>query len=520
MLTETAVPGNWLRQTLVRFLVPLEPVPLERPSLSQLAQPGARLPRFVADCAVARKYLDLLGPLDWEHFPERDPRKPWPGPRPAPRAPYVAAFLVKLEENKPSMRKLRDFLVEHPALVWSLGFPLVPSSAFDYGFDVQASLPSPRQFGRILRTLPNPALQFLLDGAVARIRCELPEEVPFGDVVAGDTKHIIAFVKENNPKVFIEDRYDKTKRLKGDPDCRLGCKKKHNRGPADEKPVEGAAADSSPPEAPPGGTPTTNPIPASNLKVGEYYWGYASGVVATQVPGWGEFVLAELTQTFDKSDVSYFFPLMGHVERRLGRRPRFGAFDMAFDAHYVFDYFHEAGGFAAVLFSQHGGITRQFDEAGLPLCQVGLPMPLKSTYFCRTAEVPHERGRYACPLLFPEPTGEVCPVAHKNWAKDGCIVTMPTSPGARIRYQLDRESEAFKAIYRQRTADERINSQAKALGIERPNLRNRRSIANHNTLIYVLICLRGVQRIRARKLALSRAEGAELAREEATHALN
>jgi hypothetical protein len=364
-----------------------------------------------------------------------------------------------------------------------------------------------------LRSLPNPALQFLLDGAVTCIRRELPPEVTFGQVVAGDTKHIIAFVQENNPKVFIEDRYDKTRQPKGDPDCRLGCKKKRNRAPAEEKPTQAAAADSPPPEAmPPGGTPTTNPVPASSVKVGEYYWGYASGVIATKVPGWGEFPLAELTQPFDKGDITYFFPLMGDVERRLGFRPPYAAFDMAFDAHYVYDYFHAAGGFAAISLSERGGITRQFDAAGLPLCQAGLAMPLKSTYMCRTAEVPHQRGRYACPLLYPQPTAAACPIAHQNWEKGGCVVTMPTSPGARIRYQLDRKSDAFKAIYRQRTAEERVNSQAKALGIERPNLRNGRSIANHNTLIYILICLRSVQRIRRRK--------ARLARKEATHALN
>ncbi len=39
-----------------------------------------------------------------------------------------------------------------------------------------------------------------------------------------------------------------------------------------------------------------------------YYWGYGSGVVATQVPDWGEFALAELTQTFDKNDVTYSIP--------------------------------------------------------------------------------------------------------------------------------------------------------------------------------------------------------------------
>jgi hypothetical protein len=241
--------------------------------------------------------------------------------------------------------------------------------------------------------------------------------------------------------------------------------------------------------------------------VGEYYWGYASGVIATKVPGWGEFALAELTQPFDKSDISYFFPLMEHAERRLGFRPRFGAFDMAFEAHYVYDFFHEAGGYAAIRLSKRGDNTRRFDAAGLPLCAAGLAMPLKYAYTCRTAEVHHQRGRYACPLLHPEPSGQVCPIDHKNWNKGGCLVTMPTSTGARLRYTLDRDSQEFKDIYKQRTATERINSLAVDLDIERPKLRNGQAIANQNTLIYVLINLRALQRIRARKARFDHSTG-------------
>ena len=81
---------------------------------------------------------------------------------------------------------------------------------------------------------------------------------------------------------------------------------------------------------------------------------------------------------------------------------------------------------------------------------------------------------------------------------------MPTCVGARIRYQLDRDGAAYKAIYKQRTADERINSQAVELGIERPKLRRHSAIVNQNTLIYVLINLRAVQRIRAHKEQLAR----------------
>ena len=80
------------------------------------------------------------------------------------------------------------------------------------------------------------------------------------------------------------------------------------------------------------------------------------------------------------------------------------------------------------------------------------------------------------------------------------IGMMPTSGGARLRYTLDRDSQLYKDIYKQRTAVERINSQAKALGIERPHIRNGKAIANLNTLIYILINLRLYQRIRSRQL--------------------
>ena len=73
---------------------------------------------------------------------------------------------------------------------------------------------------------------------------------------------------------------------------------------------------------------------------------------------------------------------------------------------------------------------------------------------------------------------------------------MPTSIGARLRYGLDRETADYKQRYCQRSAVERINSQAVALGIERPHWRNGQAIANQNTLIYVLINLRFLHRLR------------------------
>jgi len=463
--------------TLFSRLTHFNRTPSPRP-LNHWERKWQYLPSFVRRSAVAMRYLTFLSPLAWDQLPPRSP--PPHTDQPAiPYAAFAAACLIKLDQQLVSMSQLRDYLLDHPELEWLLGFP------------GPAELPTARHLTRLLRRMPNELLQILLDSSVHQLQTEFAQlGLPFGDSISLDTKHILAWVTENNPKAYVPEsrRLDKNRQPAGDPDCKLGCKRKRNRPPLQEQgqPV----------------TPTQEPRPPTNFSPkDEYYWGYASGVVATKVPDWGEFVLAELTQTFDHDDLTYFFPLLHQVERRLGSKPAYGALDAAFDAFYVYQYFHQAGGFAAVPFVGRGGYKqRLFDENGLPLCQAGLSMPLKSTYWSKSATlVEHEAGRYACPLLFPQPNGQTCPIAHKNWPNGGCQTSMPTAAGARIRHQLDRHSDAYKQLYNQRTATERINAQAKTLGIERPKLRNRQAIANRNSLIYILINLRALHRVRQQK---------------------
>ena len=471
-----------------RLVPPSQTVPLERADLATLAAEEATLPEFVRACPVAMKYLRLLAPLDWATFPERPEDRPWPGSKPHPRAPFVAAYLVKLNEQKSYMSGLRTYLVEHPALVWLLGFKLTPCPTAPHGFDIEASVPSRKQLGRVLRDLNNEMLQFLLSCTVRLIRHALPPEVDFGREISVDTKHIKAWVAENNPKAYIKEsqRLDKTRQPQGDPDCKLGCKKKSNQ--------KSKAADKTPSNK--ADIAGQGQKRATQFSCDQYFWGYNSGLVATKATGYGEFVLAELTQTFDKGDTTFFFPLMEATEDRLGFQPPYGALDAGFEAWYVFDYFHQAGGFAAIPATERSPVKRQFDADGLPLCEAGLAMPLKSTFMNNRGVVPQQMGRYVCPLLHPKPNGQSCPIDHKKWPDGGCLLKMGTSAGARIRYQLDRQSVAFKQLYNQRSATERVNSQAVALGIEQPKLRNRQAITNQNTLIYVLINLRAVHRLR------------------------
>jgi len=446
-----------------------------------------KLPDYVRHSPVAVRYVQLLGPLAWDQFPDAK-HQPNGQEQPLSHATLAATCLIKLDQQLVSMGRLRHFLVDHPSLIWLLGFPLQGNNHTPWGFNTQQSLPTARHLTRLLRHLPNESCQFLLENTIDLIRVEMADlALPFGQTISMDTKHILAWVKENNPKTYCDgSRFDKSKQPKGDADCKLGCKRRRNQRTSSKEP-------------PP--TPSRQPLPAKTISVGEYYWGYASGVVVTRIPGWGEVVLAELTLPFDQSDVAYFFPLMHLTEQRLGFRPQYATFDAAFDAFYIYEYFHsdDHDGFAAIPFVQRGGHKRSFNPDGLPLCQAGFAMPLKSTFWSKTGLIEHEKGRHACPLLFPEPTDQSCPVDHKQWPKGGCISALPTSIGARLRYQLDRESDSYKQLYNQRTATERINSQAVALGIERPRLRNQKAIANLNTLIYTLLNLRALHRIRQLK---------------------
>lgn len=441
--------------------------PNGEPDSLRFLQPDAALPRFVRRCPLTMRTIAWLRLFNWTSLLQDDDRRPLGT---VAQATYVATFLVKLDAGLLTMGQLHRYLLEHPSLAWTLGFPVVEKGRRD---DVR--LPSRRQFSRQLTTLDNQVLQQLLDAQVKALQKKLPAS--FAHIVSLDTKHILAWTKENNPKAYIkEGRFNKEKQATGDPDCKVGCKRRRN--------IQ---------------TPLKEGQPAAGKHtIGEFYWGYASGAVVARVAGVGEFVLAELTQTFDHGDTTFFFPLMQDVERRLGFKPPFGTADAAFDAFYVYDYFHkpEGEGMAVVPFSQPNGLRRHFDDQGLPLCAAGLSMPVRKTYWDRTkAIVPHERAFYACPLLHPLPTGATCPVDHKQWPKGGCSAQMPTSPGTRIRHQLDRDDALFKAVYKERTAVERIFAQAVHLGMERPKLRNQQAITNQNTLIYLLINARALQRL-------------------------
>jgi hypothetical protein len=425
--------------------------------------------------------------LDWSVIPERDESHPWPGTPPHPQRAYVKALLVKINEHLEYTTRLRRFLVKHPALVLSLGFRPVEDTTQPFGFAVEQTVPCDRHLRRKLQTFDNTWLQHLLAGTVTTLKDEIPDA---GDSVAMDVKHIYAWVRENNLREHIPHRFDPARQPHGDPNCKLGVKESHNQGHAV------APAPAPAPEVTVS-SPPAHPSPAADQK--EYLGGYGTGLSVSRHPIQGEWVIAEETRTFDQHDSRYFFSLMAQTETRIGHGPKRFTADAAFDAWYIYEHIHNTGGKAYIAFNSHGFAYPTFGPNGHPLCADGREMIGQYQYYDAT------RGYHAevnkCPVLCGAGAStETCRVQHPQFVKGiGCVKYRNLELGAQLRIQLDRQSDEYDLAFDDRTAAERINSQAKALGIERPRLRRMSGICNQNTLVYIVINLKAIQRVRTAK---------------------
>src|SRR6266566_32658 len=426
-------------------------IPISR----QFDQPT--LSKMIDADPVVQRYRAQFALFDWSAIDP--PHKRGPGAPAHPKSAYLKAALIRISEHHLTTPRWRAYLLDHPLLVLDLGFRPHLDRSLPYGFDVATTVPSVRHLNNLLRALDPRLLADLFAQSVQALQQEIPG---LGEVVAYDVKHIYANVKEHNFRAYVPERFKKDQQPANDPDCCLGVKKSTN-------------------QVQPDGT---------TKEKKELIWGYGSGVAATTNPVYGDVVLADYTLPFNEGDVTYFTPLYIQTVVMLIAFPTHIAADAAYDAWYVYQTCAPRGGIAAVPLNQHDHPLYERDPDGTPLCPIGLRM--HPTYQFRHT-YGYRAQRYRCPLLFPEPTGQTCD--HEQFRKEkGCVKDINLEAGGLMRVTLDRESPLYHVIYKQRTSCERINSQAKELGIERPKARNLRSIRTLNTLIYLTINIKALQR--------------------------
>jgi hypothetical protein len=417
---------------------------------------------------VVQRYRAFFALLDWSVVPQPpiDPSRP--GKRPHPQSAYVKALLLKIEEGFTSCTHLRRFLVEHPLLVLELGFRPILNRDLPYGFDVGKTVPTARWLREQQHLMEQPVLQALLAATVRDLREEIPG---LGEVVAFDVTPIYAFVKENNLRAYVKERYNKDRQPAGDRDCKLGVKKSTNKEQAD----------------------------GSTKKEKEYLWGYGSGVASAFVAGYGEVVLAENTLTFNENDISYFVPLAHPLGGGLGLLPhpsdrRCGFRCLVRVPDGSSSRWHR-GHPAQLAWSSRLSAGSRWRAA---LCQGTAHAPHVSVLPHRKAIAPNA---FVALCSFLSPTAR--PATTRNLPR--ATVVSKISTGNWVDRCASSSIGTGRSITPSTTSapvPSAIPSQSKELGIKRPKVRTIDSIRTLNRLPYLVINARARPRVRRLNVGL------------------
>ena len=377
--------------------------------------------------------------LDWAVVPERDPRRPWPGPLPHPPAAYIKALLVKLCEGKRLHHRPAPFLVEHPLLVLELGFRPVPDPTQPYGFDVGAHRPV-RPLAAPPAADPRPGvLGALLAGTVRALQAEIPE---------------LGHHRRRRRQAHLRLGAARTTPRSRRPTAST------RRASRAATPTAGWASSGAPTRT--GGEPRRSTCGATAP---------ASSVPPT--PATATWCWPSSPSPSTSQDITYYQPaLRTRRAAALGRAPTNLAADAAFDAWHVYQTCAAHGGLAAIPLNRRGAARRRATPPGTRCCDQGLdddPDHASSSTRMATA-----RSATAAPCSGRSPTGRAC--AHARFATGRLRQAhQPRTRRADAGRSWTGRREPTAPIYRQRTSAERINSQATALGIERPKVRTRRA---------------------------------------------
>ena len=403
-------------------------------------------PTWVADDPLATVYRRLFAPIDWSVFDQRCPSTR--GPRPHPPSAYLKLLVVKIVSRVRSIAELRRLLLLHPALVWEVGLHRGQAPRRLRSFPVARLVPTERWLRTQQQRLA-PLLAQVLQQTVQRAAALVPD---LDATTALDATHHPAWVKQNNENQSVAPRFQATCQPTGDPDCRLAGKTRH---------------------------------PGAGGRRTMAFWGYHSAVVTSELPA-GALVLAATVQPAVAQEIQLVRPLLAQLDTTLGHPPAGLAADAAFDASWVWDWIVSAGGTAAIAPNPRGGPARRSPE-GHPHCTQGLVMRPTSRIVRDGVPIQH----YDCPLV-GQP-GATCP--HPRFRTKGCHKRINASAGGLARVLVDRTSADYQTRYATRTGVERVFSQIKAWGLERPCARCLATVQSIVLAGYVTLNLHTLQHL-------------------------
>lgn len=376
----------------------------------------------------------------FENLPTLSEKAGKRGRRPISRNSLLKALVYKALRRLATLTDLQFDLNNNPSVCQALGFnPLKPA-------------PSVERFSSFLRDTEH---QDIVDIRTQLVQTLLDTKVIHGKELAIDSCPITVFLKENNLKTSMADRFNKTRIPKGDPDARLGVMIHY-----------------------------LNPF----KKKVSYFWGYRNHVVSdtvTELPLW------EITYPANKSELNIAKPLITKAWQRFDLDIDVVTADANYDAESFLSFIiNELKAQAIVPMQPRNRQTDIYQiKSGKVVCSAGLPMYRKGKMRPKRTGILYQQ--YTCPVVYDRVLKKqhiACPVLHpKFFAGKGCNALIRLEPS--IRAQIDYGTVKFKEQYNKRTAAERVFSRLLAIAMQNPTVRGLQANRNHTTIAHIAVLL-------------------------------
>ena len=393
-------------------------------------------------------YEAIFEHLDLSYLKEQLPKT---GRKPFSRQAILRALIYK---NLKAIKTLSELSFE---LSTNLGM------AYILGFDKKA--PSRHRFEEFLHKAPN---QLLQEVRKHQIKTLIELGIITAKYLSIDSTPLVAWVKQNNPKVFVEGKFNKARFPKGDPDARLGfmaLKKlpKHSK----EQQLE-----------------------LFNNKNKDYkqiiwFWGYRNHVIFDSL---SELPVFEITKPANIPDCKVTVPAFKELNGIFKFKPKGILGDAAHDSSYIRKYIRRSLKAKDFIPINPRSTTKdiKFTKHNTRACIAGFEMYPWGKFKDRG----RIRQKFVCPIThsktFAAKYNYQCPMNHPKFSRGGCYAYTRVDKNYRGDC-IDPKSKYFKRVYNLQSGSERGFSRLLTFYMQRPMLTGLKAISNQCTLAHIAI---------------------------------
>jgi hypothetical protein len=402
-------------------------------------------PEQIYDLKPLRKYelvFEILEPClaGCFHYKKR-------GRPPTSKHALLNALIYMNLKQLPTLFDLASTLVDNPRLAIICGLKPIKNL-----YSIEERLSS------FLRDTPNSILQNIQVNLVDQL---IKTKEISGTFLSIDSAPVPVLVKENNLKTSMNDRFDKTKPPKRDPEARLGVIIHF------KKPFQ---------------------------KESQYFWGYRNHSITDCD---SELPLFEMTKPANVQDTTLFIPLFETLIDNFDLETQAVMADAAYDSESNLNFvIKEMKALPRIARNLRWNKLREpkVSSAGGRICIAGFDM----IYWGKFKDRGKVRKKYVCPITHSKKFAKkipACPWNHPAFLKGkGCYAYLRENED--VRQSVDYGSQIFKEHYNKRTSSERVFSRLLTLCMQKPSVYGVNAVSNNCTVAHITVLLIALTAVR------------------------